>query len=197
MKKIFEYINELFKNKGRKKIIENAAIVAIIGIVVVIAGGTLFDNKEKHDAPAKDEKTGAVETKAVPQEADDVKKQVESILSKISGAGKVEVMITYMSGSEIVPAYDSKKSDNGTDEKDNTGLSRSIKQNNTEDSVAYEEAQGIKKPVILKEILPKVKGVVVISDGASDAVVREKLTSAVKVLMDVPANRIQVFERAK
>ena len=197
MKKIFEYINELFKNKGRKKIIENAAIVAIIGIVVVIAGGTLFDNKEKHDTPAKDEKTGAVETKAAPQEADDVKKQVESILSKISGAGKVEVMITYMSGSEIVPAYDSKKSDNGTDEKDNTGLSRSIKQNNTEDSVAYEEAQGIKKPVILKEILPKVKGVVVISDGASDAVVREKLTSAVKVLMDVPANRIQVFERAK
>ena len=52
-----------------------------------------------------------------------------------------------------------------------------------------------KKPIILKEVLPEVKGVVVVADGASDTLIKERLVNAVKVLFDIPIHKIQVFER--
>ena len=62
----------------------------------------------------------------------------------------------------------------------------------------YEDvSSGIRLPVVLKEIYPEVKGVVVVAEGAGNAEVREKITRAVSVLMDIPVHRVQVFERKK
>ncbi len=43
-----------------------------------------------------------------------------------------------------------------------------LKQADKENKIIYDEEQGVKKPFILKELLPKVKGVVIVADGAGD-----------------------------
>jgi stage III sporulation protein AG len=107
-------------------------------------------------------------------------------------------MVTYVSSKEIVPAYDSKNSENNTSEKDSGGGTRSIGQSSRENGVAYEEVQGgSRKPIILKELLPEVKGVVIVADGASDPEVKEDLTRATQILLDVPIHKVSVFDRKK
>jgi stage III sporulation protein AG len=200
IKEIFE---KLFQSKNRKKIIENSVIVLIIGIIAIVAGGSLFKKSEtkkeslKNPTNSTNLTSQSLETsaKVVSTDSDINEKRLEDLLMKVKGAGKVHVMVSYVSGKEIVPAYDKKRNDSDTQEKDSGGGVRSIKQNDSEDKLVYEESQGnSKKPIVLKELLPQAKGVVVVADGASDPEVRERLIRAVQVLLDVAVHRIEVLE---
>lgn len=203
-KKILDYLKNMLKNDKNGKMGENLIILIIIGVIIIIAGSTLFggDDKAKKDSTAKKvedkrkENAEEVAVVGVNDEKTDLEKNIEEILSQINGVGKVEVLVTYVSGREIVPYSDVKKSDGITDEKDSTGGTRKINQSSYESQIAYEDSgSGVKKPIILKELLPEVKGVVVVADGANDPLVKECLLNAVKVLLDVPVHKIQVFER--
>lgn len=199
-RKYLENLREKMNGQGKKKLIENCVIVIILGVVAIIAGSTIFSKtgNEKTANAAKQNEVQEAARVIGAEDKEDLQKRMESILSKIGGAGNVNVMITYVSGKELVPAYDTKKTENDTQEKDNGGGTRSIKNNDTENKVVYEESgNGVKKPVVLKELQPAVKGVVVVADGAADPVVRESLTRAVQVLVDVPVHKIQVLQRNK
>ncbi|HEX3027978.1 MAG TPA: stage III sporulation protein AG, partial [Clostridia bacterium] len=180
---------------------ENSVIAIIIGIIIIIAGSTLFGksasggtDSKTPDTYSADEVSGSVAS----SDKNDTEIEMETILSLIKGAGSVNVMITYESGNEKVPAYDTKKNENTTQEKDNSGGTRNSAQNSYDSSIVYEDIQGgNKKPVIIKEIPPKVMGVLVVADGANNPQVREELTNSVKVLVDVPAYKIQITERGR
>ncbi len=201
VKKIADYLKKLTSKKSKKKLIENSVIAIIIGIIIIIAGSTLFrksasggTDSKTPDTYSADEVSGSM----AASDKNDTEIKMETILSQIKGAGSVNVMITYESGNEKVPAYDTKKNENNTQEKDNSGGTRNSAQNSYESSIVYEDNQGgDKKPVIIKEIPPKVMGVLVVADGANNPQVREELTNAVEVLVDVPAYKIQITERGK
>ncbi len=198
--KIISYFKELLENKNRRKLIENAVIVIIIGIIIIIAGTTFFSGKGKQEAKDPLEKgTGSTEVSAaVTPNAGDTEQKLKFILSQVEGAGKVEVMITYLTGKENIPAFDTKTSENNTDEKDSGGGTRKISQSSSDSTMVFKSGEnGEKSPVIIKEIEPVVKGVLVVAEGASNPQVCEKLSRAVQVLLDIPVHKIQVIERKK
>ncbi len=193
---------------GSKKIIEKAAIVAIAGVICLIAGSVLFEDtlKKNNVTPAAVSVNGDKQAPADQTATETIKRtdgesksemeeNLKSILSQIKGAGKVDVMITFVSGNESIPAVDVTTSQNTTQEKDKEGGARDIKESNKENSIVYEESQGVKKPFVVKEILPKVKGVVIVAEGAGDAEVSSNLTKAAQALLEVAAHKIQVFQR--
>lgn len=197
--KLFEVFKKMLNGKDKKRLIENSLIIVIIGVIIIIAGGTFFKGNAKTDG--KQRETGGDSTEVlgktvIDEEKSELENKLASILSKIEGVGKADVMITYISGKEIVPAYETKKNENDTQEKDSNGGSRSIKENSIESSIAYQEEQGGgKKPILIKDLQPVVKGVVVAADGATDPDVKERISKAVQVLMDIPIHKVQVFER--
>ncbi len=201
-------VQERIGKYGSKKIIEKAVIIAIIGAICLIAGSVLFEDTLKKNVvkttsesvnQKKQEPADLTSAEAMGQTKGESKTEIEenlrSILSQIKGAGRVDVMITFVSGSESVPAVDVNSSENSTQEKDKEGGSRDIKENSRDRSIVYEESQGVKKPFVVKEILPKVKGVVIVADGGGDAEVRSNLTKAAEALLEVAAHKIQVFQR--
>ncbi len=197
-KKLVEKFKSMTESKNKKKLIENSVIAIIIGIILIITAGTLFGGGNKKESEQQQQSKGTeLVNKPVIQEDSSVQREMETILSKVAGAGKVDVMITYETGKESVPATNVKRNDNSTQEKDTSGGTRDITQNDFESNVVYEEGQGTKKPVILKEIQPKVKGVVIITDGADNPVVKENLCNAAKVLLDVEIHKIQVLQRTR
>ncbi len=201
-KKISDFLKKLYSTHGRKKIIENTVIVIIAGMIILIAGSSLFDSgkDKKNSLP---ENTGA-EVEAASKEARDpinentsLEERIAAILSRIEGVGKVDVMITYASDGEIVPAVNTKVNESDTDEKDSGGGTRKIREDNRETTIAYEEMQGTKKPIILTQKEPEVRGVIVVAEGGDNVIVRDKICKAVQVLLDVPIHKVQVFERKK
>ena len=188
-------------NKDHKRLGENLVIMMIIGIIIIIAGGSLFGGDEKKETEIEKTEPEKLETFGETgklEEKTELELKVEKILSQINGAGEVKVLITYESGTEIVPFTNIKKSDDVTDERDSAGGTRRSNQTSYESSIVYEEGgSGVKKPIIVKEVYPKVKGVVVVADGGGDLTVRENLLRAVEVLLGVPVHKIQVYEGKK
>ena len=58
-----------------------------------------------------------------PQEAkgEDLEYRLQQVLSAIKGAGRTEVMITYKSGKELIPAMNTTVSNIETEEQDSSG----------------------------------------------------------------------------
>lgn len=128
----------------------------------------------------KKEKT-VVET-ALSMNVEEEEKRLENILSQIDGAGSVSVMITYYSSSEKSLAYETKQ---------NTA-SREDKSEMSEDKKAV-MTDG--EPMVVKEVYPKVKGVIVTAQGAGNTSVKQALSEAVAASLDVPVHRICIYKK--
>lgn len=185
------------RSKSKRKTIENTVILIIIGIIIIIAGSSLFKKAPSgKEALPGSENSVEVKEAAVSIKADE-KTEIERILSQIDGAGSVSIMITYVSGNESVPAFNAKSTSEETNEKDNGGGTRVITQKDSEMAMAFEESSGIRRPVITKELAPLVRGVIVVADGAGDMAVKESLSKAVQVLLDIPIHKVQVYKRRR
>ena len=197
---IIKRIKEYIAGKDRKKLIENAAIAVIIGVIVIIAGSTVF-RSSKTDIPQKSQQKSSNADDASQSTlsvGDDLEMKLQSVLSQIQGVGKTDVMITYKTTRENVPAYDINKNQSSTEEKDSEGGTRSIRQEEYDSSVVFEDGSGGGKiPVILKELEPEVKGVLVVAEGAGSIEVRERILHAVTVVLDIPVHKVEIVQRKK
>ena len=142
-------------------------LIFIIGVVLMVAAG------------GHGKKTETV--KPVPQvTVEDDEKRLAGILSQIEGAGDVSVMITYYSSIEKSIAYETKTA------------SRGDKSEKSEDKKAV-MSDG--EPMVVKEVYPQVKGVIVTAQGAGNSAVRTAISEAVSASLDVPVHRICIFKK--
>ncbi len=191
-------MEKLLEKLNNKKMIENAVIFLILAIIVMIVINSVFsteDNQKNDVGNSTNELLEQTNSKNLNVEKSELSKELEEILSLISGAGKVSVMISYKNDTEKIPMIDTKVTTTIVSEKDSGGGERKTEETNTEESVVFEENGNSKNPVIKHEINPQVVGVVVVAEGASNNVVKENLIKAVEAAIDVPSHRIQVFAR--
>lgn len=111
---------------------------------------------------------------------ENTEQKLAEILSNVKGVGEVRVMIEYSEGKESVVA-ENRKSENSSQVDNN--------QNKSETEIAFSN----NNPVILKEIYPKVKGVIIVAQGGDNVEIKNQLISAVMSLMDLDANKIEVL----
>ena len=52
---------------------------------------------------------------------------------------------------------------------------------------------GVSKPIVLMEVLPQIKGVIVVAGGADDINVKLNIYRAVQATISVSSDNIQVF----
>lgn len=201
LKGIIKRIKDWIAGQDRKKLIENTAIVIIIGVIIIIAGSAMLrPEKESRETDPKPRNEPINETDQYqPSSAGDaLETRLKTLLSQVQGVGKVDVMITYSGSCENVPAYDIKKGGSSTDEKDSEGGERNVREEEYESALAYEELpEGGKQPVVLKKLEPEVKGVLVVAEGADRVEVRDRICNAVTVVLDVPVHKVQVVQRRK
>lgn len=112
--------------------------------------------------------------KKTDDKADFQEERLESILSDIDGAGSVSVMITYENTGEKNIAYEKRQNDTSYDEK---------------------AVMAGGEPMVINEMNPRVKGVIVTADGADNISVKRALTEAVSAVLDVDAHRICIYKR--
>lgn len=195
---ILKKLIEKQKEKGTKTNIKQLLVILMIGIIVIIFSSSLFKSGQQKsiiELPTQLDNDNVAAVATTFSKGYYKASEIENILSKIYGAGKVEIIATYSESTELVPALDRKTSQSITNEKDNTGGTRSLSQENLESNIIFEDTGKTKKPYIIKELLPKVKGVVIVADGADNFEVKENLTRAAQSLFDVPLHKIQVFKR--
>jgi stage III sporulation protein AG len=194
---MIDKFKDMMMHKGYKKIIYNFLILIIICTIGLIVWDT-FSKKPIKNGMDTDSKEQEKEAKYEEIEKGknynhNSQMQLKHILSQIKGVGEVEVMITYESTAEVVPASNVTKSNQITEEKDSQGGSRTTTQEErSENVVTKNETNDL---MVIKEIKPKVKGVVIVAEGAGDIQVKMQLIEAAKTIFQIPSFKVMVYEK--
>ena len=139
--KLLEWLKDILKKESfqklnlSKKTTANLIIVFCLGLALILIAD--FYKDIRVDRVEEDTYYESTETETVTLDntasdyVSELEKDLSSILSKIQDAGRVSVMVTLESGSEIIPAKDESISDKVTNEKDTSGGTRIINEKTT------------------------------------------------------------------
>ena len=156
--------------------------IAVISLIAVFVMGSFSENTNKNNANTSISNSDYLE----------IEDRLSKVLSKIEGVGDVSVMINFAGTAEIVTAITSNTSKDKTQDQDSSG-SRVTERETENRSPVIIQKDGEDVPLILKENLPDVVGVVVVAQGAGRMEVRIKLLQAVQTLLDVSADKVEIF----
>lgn len=191
MENLINKLKEYLKKSNNNEFIRNILIIFIIGIIVFLFADLMKDSRNK-TVYIKENETEETSQNMLSDYSTYLERKLEDILSQLKGVGEVKVMITLEETTEIVPAFNTTKNNETTKETDSQGGTREIvREDMTIQLVTGDEGS----PIVLKEIKPTIKGVIVIAEGAEDLHVKEILYEAVKTALGIPGNRVEVYSR--
>ncbi len=163
------------------------AAVGLAAVLFYLIGSGISCDRKQEPAVRTETETGRA------GERDALELRLIDVLSKIRGAGRVDVLVTYETNGEIVTAT-VRQTDEDVRNADGTGgseTSRSVRE--VTEPATVETGNG-HAPIVLYEKEPVIRGVIVVAEGASDFSVRQKLEAAVHAATGIPIERIEVFE---
>lgn len=156
-----------------KKMRSNILLALLLGILLLAAGRSFSDSKEEEPP----------QTVAATETADRAtERRMAEILSKIQGAGQVDVMLTYRRTEEKIIAHNETREENG----------EALRTEQT--AILLEDGDGATQPLVLTETGPVVEGVVIAAQGADSPAVAAALNQAAQALLDVPAHKVAVLK---
>ena len=171
---------DIYKNIKKHGTIKLILPIALL-VLIVCVYMSLF-NEETSTESSSISYTSSLEYCSILED------KLTKVLGSVKGAGSVHVMVTLESGPELKIATQ-------IDERTNTNTSSS---GSTTSVTVVEEPivvkqNGEEKPLVLMEILPVVKGVVVVAEGAKDSAVKLNLLEAVQSLLGLDGESIQIL----
>ncbi len=181
-----KFFKELFRDKEKKTVL-NFITMLLIGIVLIIASNSFLKKNIREEEVISSNKD------IVENNSDfvaELEKKLETALSKVEGVGEIKVIITLENSGEIIVAEDNSVDKSETSEGD-SGEKRKVNNFKKENKKILLDSN---KPLVLQEIQPQIKGVLIIAKGGDDARVKSSVVKAIQALLNVQANKIEVLK---
>ena len=182
-----QIVDRLLQGKKTSKII---FIIGIIGILLIFLSSII---PHKGDASSS---TSSQETITAEEYASNLETKLTELAEGIHGVGKAKVMVTLENGIEYVYANSQKKSNDNTQDYDEGESKKSTDKNTLEQDVTVIDGKDGKQALVVTELEPTVKGVVVVCEGGGDIKVVENLTNAVTTALNISSTRVSVIQSA-
>ena len=166
--------------------------LGIAGMLLIMLTG-LWPDIGGREAAAQ-ETDGTLTTSAQQTE-----QRLTEILKQVKGVGAVHVMVTLENGVEYRYAADEKQSGDSvfTYADGGTAPSKVQEKEDRQQSYILVDSTGGKKALVLTELSPRVKGVVVVCSGAGNPVIRQRVTDAVTTALGVTSLQVCVIQSAE
>ena len=103
-------------------------------------------------------------------------------------------MITFNGATELVLATQKDEKTSKSTNSSTSGASNSTETTTVSTEPILITENGSTNPIVLMEILPEIKGVIVVAQGADNVKVKLDLLKAVQALLTVDSNQIEIFK---
>ena len=181
-------LKEILKNIT----IEKWLLIGGCGIVLILCSDSCTGDKKETNSANESSENNVVED-SWEEYIGNLENRLENIISKIDGAGDVQVMITVKNTSTKEVLTEDSMSEKKLNETDSDGGVRdSYEISKDENVVVSEEGNSVKSPFVVSELTPKIEGVAVIAQGGDSPIVKEKITGIIKALFGIEINKIAV-----
>lgn len=172
-----EKIKKLFRDNHNKKAALIFALGAI-GIILILLSEMIPEKEAENEAGKSVFSSELSGREAVLEE------RIAEAVSKINGAGKTHVTITFDSSEEYVFA-------------ENFSENNAESETERESELVIIEGEKGDLPVTIRTNEAKIRGVLIICEGGKNPLVKEKIIEGVCALLDIPSNKISVAEMAR
>ncbi len=166
-----EKLGQLFNRIKNDKKSLFIVIIGLVGMIMIAAS----EATEKTVTADKD-KTETVSYEILNEQA-----ELERIIGKITGTGKVSVMLTYEGTSENIYA-------------NNISEQKSGEENRREEEHIILDKGNTEDGLLIKSVYPHVIGVAVVCEGGGSATVKNEITQMLKALYNINSNNISISE---
>lgn len=167
VKKGYHFFERFKKDKKTVLIVS----VALMGFILIFLSELIPDNKNTEQN--KYEQNLFVGSSS--------KSNLEEIISKVQGVGKVSVMVTYEGSEENIYAINESEQVNENDVKTN------------EEYLVIDKGS-VEEGLLLKKIYPRVAGVAVVCEGGGNPAVKNEITNMLKALYSISSTNINISE---
>lgn len=189
-------IKKLLNELVSKKYVANILVLLAIAIIALIFTSDFFTKDPLAKNVSREAASNSlVEAELFKGEEELVEARLKQILEKIKGCGEVEVMVTFEMGPEIIPASNIVENKDLTEEADASGGIRTVRSENITENIVTSNSNSGSMPLVLKEIKPKVRGVIVVAQGGDNVEVKKQLYEAVKTVLQVSGDRVQIYAK--
>lgn len=176
---VFNLFSKL-SNKRNLKVI----LLIVVGILfIVLLFGFDFKKEKLKEKTVDITSNGYISTIDYCKLMED--KLIE-VLSSVEGAGQVRVMITVDGSPELVYA-------NEKDQTSSTNSSGSVTASTYSSPIIIND-NGTSTALVMTEILPAVKGVIVVASGAGNVATKLDLLNAVSTVLDISTNQVTILK---
>ena len=159
-----------------KKLFFKLALCLLVGIALMyVARGA--GSQDQPEAAAPQDQAALTAGNDYYDEEAALEAKLVTILAQVKGAGAVAVALTFAESVESVYAEEEEQAVS-TDQSQSSSALAAINDN----------------PVLIKQRLPKVLGVVIVAEGAGDPLVKERLYQAASSLLGLNAAQVAVIE---
>ena len=176
----------------------NFFIVFLIGVLLIVVTNFFSGNDKSSMLATKDTDQGT-QTFSIDTSNYELNKNTElkNMLSVMQGVGRVNLMINFESGEELVPAINLNDVSSTAKENDGQGGVRITEQTNKGSQVVITNKGSGTEPLILKKYYPKITGVMIIAEGAYDKGVQLNVKNAVASLFNISTTKVYVYPMQK
>ena len=201
-----EWLRKLFRK-------DNLLILVLMGVLLFVialptkdgggkggetAGGTAGNHENMPNASGQepDDRGGAATggAGADPDYAADLERRLTEVLENMEEVGRVKVMITLKSSSELVVEKETPLNRSMTTETDAQGGTRTVSTSEMGESVVYSTEGSSSEPYVVKSYVPEIEGVLVVAEGAGNGKVNRTVTEIVQALFGVEAHKVMVVK---
>lgn len=168
------------------KIKKNPKIILIIGLIGI--GLIFLSNFIKTD-----DKVVQTSSKITTSEyCETLENQLCEQISQVVG-GDVTVMITLKTGVEFVYASEVKDDESEIEDNDSQDSQKVQKDKKSEKNyILYKDENGSEVPLVVTEIMPQIKGVVVSCENGENSVISATVKSLVTTALDISDDKVCV-----
>lgn len=166
-------------------------LLILAGVLLLVIALPVKSPKTEQAGAQEEKEAQTADTAELSADSRTTERRLEQILSKIDGAGRVKVMLTYRdSGTQIVEKDDD-SSKSSTKEGDGANAHETEESQRKETTVYGNDGT---EPFVARELTPEIEGVLVVAQGGDKASVRQNISNAVLALFPIEVHKIVVVK---
>ncbi|HHV51283.1 MAG TPA: stage III sporulation protein AG [Clostridiales bacterium] len=188
MKGILNQLNEengILSKLKSKKAVNVILAIGLLGMLLIFLS-TLIPEK------GKPSNTVSKYSLSAQEYVEEMERKLAEMISSVEGAGPCRVMVTLENGVEYVYA---REEDINTDRKeDSNGISE---RDDKKESIIVVDSGNGRQGLLVTEIQPTVRGVVVVCQGGDQPIVQERIINLVTTALNISSKRVCVTKSSE
>jgi len=176
----------------------NLLIIVLVGVLFLVINIPIGDDSKSKQLDNTSDNitvsTGEGTGDELQEYCTYLEEKLEQALTKLDGAGEVEVLISMKSSEERIVEKDQTVTRSGTVEEDSQGGTRDVSGFESGENTIYSSEGSNSEPYVVKVLQPEVEGIMVLAEGAGSGTVSKNISDALQALFGIEAHKIKVVK---